>query len=214
MRLRHHRNTIPGSIRLPRNWRRRGVAVFILFLFSACIFYERSGPPEKANTDFEKYHDRSFRVVHVVDGDTLHIDVSDGHHDATRVRLWGVDTPETGHGNTPEMYFGAEAKAFARESLEGQTIHLVLSEKKTRDKYERLLAYVYLTRGGVLFNELLLEEGYAYADHRFPHHYRDQFAAIESRARRAKKGLWSAVSVNQMPPWRQRREEAESRSRQ
>jgi micrococcal nuclease len=158
-----------------------------------------------------KYHDQSFRVVHVVDGDTLHIDIQDGGHEATRVRLWGVDTPETGHGNTPEMYFGPEAKQFTKETLDGRTIHLVLAETKTRDKYDRLLAYVFLERGGVMFNELLLEEGYAYADRRFPHHYRDQFEVLESRARREKKGLWAGVTFERLPPWRQRMDRREGR---
>lgn len=202
--MRRRRRTLPSTIRLPRHWRRNTLAALTLTLISACIFYERSATPEVAGSDHQKYHDRTFRVVRVVDGDTLHIDIPDGKHSATRIRLWGVDTPETGHGNTTEMYFGPEAKAFAVEQLEGRSVHVVLAEKKTRDKFERLLAYVYLERGGVMFNELLLEEGYAYADRRFPHHYRDQFQATESRARRAQKGLWKNVTAEQMPPWRQR----------
>ena len=198
------RRTLPASVRMPRAWRRNGLTALILTLISACIFYDRSAAPEVAGSDYEKYHDKSFRVVHVVDGDTLHIDIPDGNHDATRIRLWGVDTPETGHGNTEEMYFGPEAKTFAKETLEGRSVHVVLAEKRTRDKYERLLAYVYLERGGVMFNELLLEEGYAYADRRFAHHYRDQFEAAEALARRGRKGLWAGVKSEQMPPWRQR----------
>lgn len=211
MRTRRHRQPFPQSIRLPRNWRRRGLAALVLSLISACIVYERSAAPERTSSDHEKYHDRSFRVVHVVDGDTLHIDIPDAEREATRIRLWGVDTPETGHGNTTEMYFGPEAKTFAKDSLEGRTVHVILAEKKTRDKYDRLLAYVYLERGGVMFNELLMEEGFAYADRRFPHHYRDQFEAIESRARREKKGLWAGVKSDQMPPWRQRMDKSEKR---
>lgn len=213
MSPRSRRRSLPPTIRLPRRWRRGGLGALLLILLSACLAYERSTTPEKASSDHEKYHDRSFRVVHVVDGDTLHLDVPDGRHDATRVRLWGVDTPETGHGNTPEMYFGPQAKAFAQETLEGRTVHVLLAEKRTRDKYDRLLAYVYVERGGVMFNELLLEEGYAYADRRFPHHYREAFAAVEARARRAGKGLWADVTPEQMPPWRQRMDAADSRRR-
>lgn len=213
MLLRRKRRSLPRSVRLPLRWRRNGLAAIILTLLSACIYYERSTTPAKSGTDHEKYHDRAFRVVHVVDGDTLHIDIPDGTHEATRIRLWGVDTPETGHGQTPEMYFGPEAKTFATDTLDGRTVHVVLAEKKTRDKYDRLLAYVYLERGGVMFNELLLEEGFAYADRRFPHHYRDQFAAIEARARRERKGLWADVKSDQMPSWRQRMDKAESRER-
>lgn len=210
--MRRRRRTLPTTIRVPRHWRRNTLAALILSLFSACIFYERSAAPEAASSDHQKYHDRTFRVVHVVDGDTLHIDIPDGNHNATRIRLWGVDTPETGHGNTSEMYFGAEAKAFAIQQLEGRSVHVVLAQEKTRDKYERLLAYVHLERGGLMFNELLLEEGFAYADRRFPHHYLDQFQAIESRARRAQKGLWKNVTTEQMPPWRQRMDKEAARN--
>jgi endonuclease YncB( thermonuclease family) len=80
----------------------------------------------------------------------------------------------------------------------------VLSPDKTRGKYGRLLAYVYLERGGRMFNEMLLEEGYAYADLRFRHHYYRQFKNVEKRARRAERGLWADVTLEQMPGWKQR----------
>jgi endonuclease YncB( thermonuclease family) len=154
--------------------------------------------------DFERYHDRSFRVVHVVDGDTLDIDALDGDKPRTRIRLWGVDTPEVARAGKPDMHFGPEASRFAGETLEGRKVHVVLSPLNTRDRYNRLLAYIFLERGGVMFNELLIEQGYAYADPRFDHHYRDQFRATEQRARRAGVGLWGNVTPDDMPPWKQR----------
>ena len=102
------------------------------------------------------------------------------------------------------MHFGPEARAFAERILESRTVHVVLSPKRTRDKYGRLLAYVFLERGGRMFNEMLLEEGYAYADLRFEHHYFDRFAAIEKRSRKARVGLWANVTPDKMPAWRQR----------
>jgi endonuclease YncB( thermonuclease family) len=157
-------------------------------------------------SDFARYHDKSFRVVHVVDGDTLDIDAPDGHSPKTRIRLWGVDTPEIAHGGQPDMYFGPEAARFAHDTLDGRTVHVVLSPLDTRGKYGRLLAYVFLKRGGVMFNELLIERGYAYADSRFKHHYKDQFKQDEKHARRAGVGLWAHVTKEQMPAWRQRLE--------
>ena len=140
----------------------------------------------------------------MIDGDTLVIEAPDGDKPVTRVRLWGVDSPEIGSGKKPDAHFGAEAKAFAEATLSGRDVYIVLSPRKTRGKYRRLLAYVYLERGGRMFNEMLLKEGYAYADLRFPHHYDKQFQTIEKRARKAAIGLWAEVSVSEMPTWKQR----------
>ncbi len=106
------------------------------------------------------------------------------------------------------MHFGPEATTFARETLGSRDVLVVLSPKQTRGKYGRLLAYVYLKRGGPMFNEMLIEQGFAYADLRFKHHYYRAFKSIEKRARRDAKGLWANVSPEKMPPWKQRFEQA------
>jgi micrococcal nuclease len=143
--------------------------------------------------DRNRYHDRAFRVIRVLDGDTLDINAPDGEHLVTRIRLWGVDAPELGHGAGSEP-FAVEATEFARRTLSGRDVHLVLSPSQTRDRFGRLLAYVFLERGGTMFNELLIEGGYARADARFPHHYDDRFKAAERRARRLPAGLWAAAA--------------------
>jgi micrococcal nuclease len=83
---------------------------------------------------------------------------------------------------------------------------------RTRGKYGRLLAYVFMKRGGRMFNEMLLEEGYAYADLRFNHHYYDRFKTIEKQARKAGKGLWANVTTDKMPAWKQRIERKDTGS--
>lgn len=177
---------------------------------AAGVLADRTLHPPRPEDDHTRYHDRSFRVVRVVDGDTLDIDVPDGDKAVTRIRLWGVDAPELGHGDGPDWYFAAEATAFAERVLAGETVQVVLSPARTRGKYGRLLAYVYLERGGRMFNEMLLEEGYAYADLRFEHHDYRQFKLIERRARREGRGLWAGVTLEDMPPWRQRFERRET----
>ncbi len=144
--------------------------------------------------------------MRVVDGDTLDIDAADGPRSTTRIRLWGVDAPERAHNGRPAMHFSAEATDFARRTLAGRTVHVVLSPKRTRGKYGRLLAYVFQERGGRLFNEVLLETGHAFADLRFNHHYFDRFAVIEKRARAAGRGLWANIRSEQMPEWKRRLE--------
>lgn len=208
------RRRLPATIGLPPRWRRLGPTALVVALLTACVAYDRIAwaPAAGEGDDWSRYHDQTFSVVHVVDGDTLDIGVPDGDKPKTRIRLWGVDTPETGAGGTTRMFFGPEAKAFAEQALRGQTVHVVLSPDKSRDRYGRLLAYVYLERGGPMFNELLLEQGYAYADFRFPHHYSDRFKAAERVARRGGRGLWAEATIEQMPPWRQRFEQKSKRS--
>jgi endonuclease YncB( thermonuclease family) len=63
--------------------------------------------------DIQKYNGRQFAIVKVVDGDTIDIDIPDANYNHTRIRLWGVDTPETKDPRTGPMYFGKEASDFA-----------------------------------------------------------------------------------------------------
>lgn len=155
--------------------------------------------------DHARYHDRSFLVANVVDGDTLDLAVADGDRAVTRVRLWGVDAPEIAHGSEAAAHFGHEAHRFADEMLSGRVVHVVLAPQGTRGKYGRLLAYIHIERGGEMINEMLLSKGFAYADPRFDHPYRRTFLDVEKRARRSATGLWAKVVAEQMPLWRQRR---------
>jgi micrococcal nuclease len=152
--------------------------------------------------DYEKYHEKNFTVANVVDGDTIDIDVPDGNFPHTRIRLWGVDTPETKNERTGVMYFGPEAAEFTKKAVLGKEITVYLEEHRTRGKYGRLLAYVRLPDGTYL-NEALLKEGYAYADTRFRHSFYNKYKQLESAARSSKKGLWKEVKPEQMPEWRQ-----------
>ncbi|GJM25751.1 MAG: nuclease [Phycisphaerae bacterium] len=162
--------------------------------------------------DFEVYHNRVFTVVEVADGDTFDIDHPDGAHPDTRIRLWGVDTPEVAGSRDGAMLFGAEASAFAKRMLLGKKVRVILSSKRTRDKYNRLLAYVEFAedgdevRAGESYNEQLVHEGLAYADWRFDHALKLQYKRAERQARRDRVGLWANVTLDDMPAWRSRME--------
>lgn len=164
-----------------------------------------------AGDDYLRYHDRTFRVVYVVDGDTLDVNAPDGTHEKTRIRLWGVDTPETVDDRTGVMYFGPEASAFAKSTLLSSNVRLELINNNTRDRHGRLLAYVYGNGASVSFNEMLVAEGYGYADWRFAHPLKQRFEQVEKDARRQRKGLWAAVADDQKPAWRQRMERRRGR---
>jgi len=153
--------------------------------------------------DFQKYHKKTFTVVGVVDGDTLDIDAPDGKYERTRIRLWGIDTPETKHPEKGVMYFGPEAADFATKSALGKQVTVYLEEHRTRGKFGRLLAYVQLPDGRFL-NEVLVSEGLAYADLRFRHSLYQKYKQLEASARSGKKGLWKNVTRKQMPEWRKK----------
>jgi len=154
--------------------------------------------------DFEQYHAKTFTVINVVDGDTIDIDIPDVNDSYTRIRLWGIDTPETKNPELGEMYFGPEAAEFATKLVLGKPVTVYLDEgNNTRGKYGRLLAYVKLPNDGFL-NEVLLTEGYAYADVRFRHSLYNKYGQLDASARSLKKGLWEKVSREQLPEWLQR----------
>ena len=119
-----------------------------------------------------------YKVVRVVDGDTLIIDYNGTEE---RVRLIGVDTPESVHPDEEKnTEFGTTASNFSKE---------LLTDKQERDQYGRILAYVYLD--DVMVNKILLEEGYAKVATYPPNvKYVDDFTAIQEEARNNKKGLW------------------------
>ncbi len=159
-----------------------------------------------AATDAARYDGRSFSVVRVVDGDTLHLGVVDSTDEATKVRLVGIDAPEMGWDNGKQMYYAQEATAFARRSALGRQVTVYLdTQAGSRDRYHRLLAYIRLPDGKFL-NEELLSEGFAYADLRFKHGYFQKYRQLEAGARALKRGLWAHVKPEQMPAWRQRKQ--------
>lgn len=126
-------------------------------------------------------------VTEVVDGDTVH--VGRGWR-RTSVRLIGVDAPETVHPERPVGFYGPEAAAFTRRSLEGRWVRLEFEPEDLVDRYGRLLAYLFL-EDGTLFNPELVRQGYARAYTRFPFRYRQEFRRAERQAREAGQGLWA-----------------------
>jgi len=155
-------------------------------------------------TDLDRYHGRTFSVVRVVDGDTLHLDAPDLGGDSTKVRLLGIDAPEMGSNRSARMYFAEEATAFVKRMALDKEVRVYLDERAgSRDRYQRLLAYIELPDGKFL-NEELLSEGYVYADGRFKHGYYQKYLQLEAGARSQRRGLWKNVTPEQMPPWLQK----------
>jgi len=197
--------------------RRRRSAIFALCLLLAAVFIWLEHSPIRSKLrrqpkseqqitarDFEKYHKKTFAVVNIVDGDTIDIDIPDGNDEHTRIRLWGIDTPETKNPDVGIMYFGPQAAEFTKLLTLGKPVTVYLEEHRTRGYYGRLLAYVQLPDDRFL-NKVLLTEGFAYADLRFRHSFYHMYSQLEASARSRKKGLWQNVTRNQLPEWLQKK---------
>jgi len=129
------------------------------------------------------------RVIRVVDGDTVKIR-RDGSRDT--VRLIGIDTPESVKPNTPVECFAKEAARETRRLLDRERVRLVL-DREARDRYGRLLAYVYRVRDNRFANARLLQAGYAETLEIRPNtRFAARFRTIEDTARRDGRGLWGA----------------------
>ena len=132
-----------------------------------------------------------YTVVAVTDGDTIEVVGPDGDHD--RVRLLGVDTPETKHPTEPVGCFGPEATAYTTHRLAGRSVRLE-SDVETRDQYGRRLAYVIVD--GERFNDELLRRGYAELLVIDPNHaHARTMLRAELEAKRDGRGLWGACGA-------------------
>lgn len=130
----------------------------------------------------------TYEVIRVVDGDTIILNIDDEN---VRVRLIGVDTPESVHSdkskNTEE---GVIASNFVKDLLDNQSVYLEYDVSK-HDRYNRLLAYVYLDDGETMLNRLLINNGYATIMTIQPNvKYADEFYSLQVQARTSKVGFW------------------------
>ena len=135
-----------------------------------------------------------YTVARDIDGDTIDVKTSTGA--IQRVRLIGVDTPETHDPRKTVQCFGQVAAAYTKTQLEGKLVRLVADpEDSDKDKYGRLLRYVYL--GDALFNQQLIAQGYGFAYVVFPYQKIDDFRKSEREARVANRGLWNGCNIDE-----------------
>ena len=130
-------------------------------------------------------------MIHVVDGDTIDVRIG-GRNE--RVRLIGIDTPETKKPNTPIECYGPEASAFTAAILPVGTEVRLERDVVGRDDYGRLLGYVHLADGTDTFvNHEIIARGYAVPLAIEPNTtYAGEFAAAAGRAEADDLGLWAA----------------------
>ncbi len=136
-------------------------------------------------------------VVRHVDGDTVVVEIA-GREEP--VRLIGIDTPESVAQDRPVECFGPEAKARTAELLPEGTAVRLERDIEARDRYDRLLAYVFRASDDVLVNLLLVEEGYAESKAFPPNTARQgDLDRAEATARAAGIGLWPVCGGTSTP---------------
>jgi micrococcal nuclease len=133
---------------------------------------------------------RSGTVTRIVDGDTIVVKVNGADE---KVRLIGINTPETVDPRKPVECFGKEASNRTKQLLPVGTAVTLVSDVEPRDKYNRTLSYVYRSSDNAFVNLALVADGYARM-YTFPPNvaHVDEFRAAEKAARSANRGLWSA----------------------
>ena len=138
-----------------------------------------------------------YKVVKVIDGDTISVNI-DGKIET--IRLIGIDSPESVDPRKPVQCFGKEASDKAKQILMGKKVRLESDPTQgDKDKYKRLLRYVFL-EDGTNFNRPMIEEGFAHEyTYNAPYKYQDEFKVAELNAREEKRGLWADNACNSLP---------------
>ena len=178
---------------MARPWRGpagRWGAVLVLALVVAALLWSGDGEPGGSGAgDGRSRAGESVeaQVVRVVDGDTIEV-VLDGRTED--VRYIGVDTPETVKPGTPVECFGERAARFNESLVGGERVRLQF-DRELRDRYGRLLAYVYV--GKRLVNAELIRGGYARTLEIEPNTAKaERLSELELAAGQVGRGLWSS----------------------
>jgi micrococcal nuclease len=157
----------------------------------AVSFYKVNAERLSRTADADTARMLRARVIYVVDGDTIKVSLQarpKGLAERETIRLIGVDTPETVDPRRPVQAFGREASAYTKHRLLNRDV-LLAFDWDLRDKYDRLLAYVWLPREGC-FNAELVREGYGHAYLSFAFQFSDEFRGLEREAKTGRRGLW------------------------
>ncbi len=176
---------------------RRGLSTVLIFgALIIVVALDRAGvfsSPAPVVDSERGYDGVRTRVQRVVDGDTVILELIDPLTDRpTRVRLWGIDAPETAKDNTPAEPFADDATDMLERLVLNRQVIVVTEPSKERDDYDRVLAHIVVDDDTVA--AALVEAGLAESVERWRHRDTDRFEALELSAKRAKKGIWSVPS--------------------
>ena len=197
-----NQNLTPRQFKNRQRFMRISTFVFIalvVVLVSLIDSSPKSTLSSDQKTQFKQLNGIRGRVVKVVDGDTVDVELfklknKDGQPLVERIRLWGIDTPETEkirHGELLQKGepYADEATQLTRELCMDKIVELKLQEWRIRGYYGRLLAYIVLSDGTEL-GEHLLAAGYARSEDRWHHEKMKRYELLELGAKKDKVGIW------------------------
>jgi endonuclease YncB( thermonuclease family) len=142
-------------------------------------------PTKYIETEFDKK--KLFKVVEIVDGDTIKANI---RGKIETIRLLAIDTPETKDPRKPVQCFGNEATKKMQSFVSGKYIRLIDDRSQgNRDKYSRLLRYVY--DGNIFINKEMVAQGFAFSYKQYPTKFLNEFNRLEQQAREKNLGLWN-----------------------
>lgn len=169
-------------------------AVAGLILAGSLLIAQRQGWIEPAKTITPNIQPGLYRVASFHDGDTIQVDMNGS---LETIRFIGVDTPETQDPRTSVQCFGRVASEFTKSLIGSNDVRLEADPANTnRDRYDRLLRYVYLPDGR-LVNAEIIKQGYGFAYTLFPFEKMEEFREYERQAREQNLGLWGSCQIQQ-----------------
>jgi len=167
-----------------------------LIIIGGTAVAQQRGWIKSAAENVQQVQPGLYKVTEFVDGDTIKVDMNGK---IETIRFIGVDTPETHDPRKAVQCFGVVAAAFTKGYIGTNNVRLESDPLDTnRDRYDRLLRYVYLPNNS-LVNAEIIKQGYGFAYTGFPFSKTEDFLSYQRTAREQNKGLWSSCTptVNQ-----------------
>lgn len=182
-------------MRIPKRVKRQLFTLALaLAVAGATLLSQKMGWIEPAAVVPSHVQPGLYRITNFADGDTIEVDMN-----GTRetIRFIGVDTPETQDPRTSVQCFGRVASEFTKSLIGSSDVRLEADPTNTnRDRYNRLLRYVYLPDGR-LVNAEIIKQGYGFAYTLFPFEKLEEFRTYEQQAREQNLGLWGSCQIQQ-----------------
>ena len=175
-----------------KRYKVKSLIITLIILLTSSATYVSSTSHSSSKKYIPKFDpEKQYEVVKVVDGDTFDIKID---NKIVKVRMLGIDTPETVDPRKIVQCFGKEASNKTKELLLKHSVKLQSDPTQgSADKYGRLLAYVYSSEG-IFINQYLVENGYAHEyTYNIPYEKQKEFKDLEKRARENKVGLWGSL---------------------
>lgn len=157
-----------------------------------------NGEDKNARSNGELSVLTDFKITKVIDGDTVEVQKEvEGNIEKYKVRLLGINTPESVDPRRPVECFAKEASKYVTDNFLGEMARLETDDSQDKyDKYDRLLAYVY-TSEGIMINKKLIADGYAYEyTYDKPYRFQREFRELQRLAKSENLGLWSVDTCN------------------